>query len=50
VPAFVLFFGTALAIKLVLDTEWSKAWTVGVVVFLVNLASSLLFGGCSMLR
>lgn len=49
VPAFVLFFGTALAIKLIFDTEWSKAWTVGIVVFLVNLVFGWLFTGCVMM-
>ncbi len=49
VPAFVLFIGTALAIKLIFDTEWNKAWTVGIVVFLVNLVSSWLFHGCVMM-
>lgn len=43
VMAFILFLGTAIAIKLVFDTEWSKAWTVGIVVFVVNFITTLVF-------
>lgn len=43
VSAFILFLGTAIAIKLVFDTEWNKAWTVGIVVFIVNFITTLIF-------
>jgi hypothetical protein len=45
VPPFVVLFSTALAIKLIFDTAWSKAWTVGFIVFLVNLVLGLLLPG-----
>ena len=45
VGAFILFLGTAIAIKLIFDAEWNKAWTVGIVVFIVNFVSALLFSG-----
>jgi hypothetical protein len=50
VAAFILFLGTAIAIKLIFDAEWNKAWTVGIVVFVVNFLTNLLFSFSVLMR
>lgn len=44
--AIVLGLGTAFAAKMVLACDWQPAWTIGIVVAVINLLISWMFSGC----